>query len=131
MPPEFTRTGSYYRSRVKETEYWYLQASDVRRQVQQAPAKANSRGRYPVKYGNEPYQSLSAQQLFTEFPIMRSPQNGLAPTNYANGQKPGPIRAFYNEGDRMVFDVGYHDPARASECKQVEGQDEKTPFSLA
>ncbi|KAK7983546.1 hypothetical protein PG989_010948 [Apiospora arundinis] len=131
--PEFVRRGSYYETGVDDDqpEFKYLQASDVRRQVQQAPKEMKSAGIYPRYYGNKPYQPLSSPAPHREFPIAPSPQPGEAPRNWQPGRKPGPVRAFYNEQDRGQFDVGYHDPSRPPTGPQNGAAEVKRPYSLA
>ncbi|KAK6829501.1 hypothetical protein PG987_010085 [Apiospora arundinis] len=114
-----------------QPEFKYLQASDVRRQVQQAPKEMKSAGIYPRYYGNKPYQPLSSPAPHREFPIAPSPQPGEAPRNWQPGRKPGPVRAFYNEQDRSQFDVGYHDPSRPPTGPQNGAAEVKRPYSLA
>ena len=93
----------------------------MRRQVQQALARLQSEGAYPRRYFNRTPQDLSAQPPYMEYPITPSPQSGSAPSNYRRGVEPGPVRAFYNNGDRSKFDVGYHDPARAPTGREMGG----------
>ncbi|KAK6065698.1 hypothetical protein SCUP234_12459 [Seiridium cupressi] len=107
--PSFARTGSYYQTGATQQEYRYLEASDVRRQVREAPSIDRSVGGYPKTYHNQPPQPLRAQQPYKEYPIVPSPQGGSAPGNHRAGRRPGPVRAFYNDADRTKFDVGYHD----------------------
>ncbi|KAK8075342.1 hypothetical protein PG997_010005 [Apiospora hydei] len=100
-----------WRINTDQTEYIYLQASDVRRQVQQAPSAQRSVGKYPGNYNNNPPLPLSSKTPRREFPINPSPAPGETPRNYQGGQ-PGPIRAFYNDQDRTKFDVGYKDASK-------------------
>ncbi|KAI1389651.1 uncharacterized protein F4822DRAFT_427992 [Hypoxylon trugodes] len=129
--PAFTRRESFYQTRTPQEEYRYLQAADVRRQVQQAPPTLYStRGRYPVEHYNEPPKPLSAQQPWWEYPIVPSPQNGSAPGNYGSSSRPGPVRAFYNNGDRSRFDVGYHDLNEAPLGPRRDKAFPNTPYTL-
>ncbi|KAK6860442.1 hypothetical protein PG995_004078 [Apiospora arundinis] len=112
--PEFVREGSYYETGVDDQpEYKYLQASDVRRQVQKAPSRPKSVG---------PHR---------EFPIVPSPKPGEPGRKWKGKSEPGPVRAFYNENDRTQFDVGYHDKTRAPLGPQNGRKHQNTPFSLA
>ncbi|OTA92449.1 hypothetical protein M434DRAFT_12379 [Hypoxylon sp. CO27-5] len=128
--PSFTRTDSYYQTGTTEPEYQYLAAADVRRQVREAPLALNSSGRYPSIYHNKPPLPLRSQPPYREFPIVPSPQGGSAPGNYRY-DKPGPVRAFYNDNNRTQFDVGYHDPNRATRGPRDGREFADTHFSLA
>jgi hypothetical protein len=98
-----------YRTGAEPQEYRHHQASDVRRQVEEAPRQDGQRSSlYPKEYHNNPPQPLSARGPYSEYPIRPSPRDGAAPSNYTSGC-PGPVRAFYNNDSRSEFDVGYHD----------------------
>lgn len=144
--PAFTRTGSYvsvssdfkmpesltrqYETGITQPQYQYLQASDVRRQVQEAPTNIRSVGAYPKTYHNQPPEPLRAQPPFREYPVVPSPANGSPAGNYTGGN-PGPTRAFYNNNDRSTFDVGYHDSTRAPLGPRNGRAHTNTPYSLA
>lgn len=119
-----------YQAEISDPNYKYLQASDVRRQVRQAPPQHRSTGKYPQPYGNRPPLPLSAAPPYTEYPIVPSPRDGSAPCNYTGGN-PGPVRAFYNNDDRERFDVGYHDPNRPPVAPRNGRSHASTPYSLA
>ncbi|KAH0432386.1 hypothetical protein CcaCcLH18_06466 [Colletotrichum camelliae] len=103
---------SYYSAHCEdEPQYDHLNAADIRRQVRQAPSEPYSRGLYPHEYGNKPPLPLQAEPRWTEFPMKPSPSKGDRGNNYTGG-KPGPVRAIYNDDDREVFDVAYHDKTR-------------------
>ncbi|KAK8008385.1 hypothetical protein PG991_010936 [Apiospora marii] len=124
--PGFTRQGSYYETNITDAaEYTYLEASDVRRQVQEAPSRLRSQGGYPKVYRNNPPLPLSSSGPHVEYPIVPSPLPGEAGANYRRGTPPGPVRAIYSEGDRSRFDVGFHDQAKASLLPQTGQNDPK------
>ncbi|KEZ44243.1 hypothetical protein SAPIO_CDS3186 [Scedosporium apiospermum] len=125
--PEFVRTGSYYVTGRDEPDCKYFQASDVRRQVQQAPTTPRRFVKYLNRYHNGPRPLLHARRPFKEYPIAPSHQNGSAPGNFVCGD-PGPVRAFYSESDRSEFDIGYREPPRGLR-KGKKHPD--APYSLA
>ncbi|KAK7962080.1 uncharacterized protein PG986_002905 [Apiospora aurea] len=130
--PDFVRRGSYYETGVTDRpQFTYLQASDVRRQVQQAPAQFGAEARYPRPYHNNPPEPLTSQAPHREFPIVPSPAPGQAPSNFQRGMPYGPVRAFYNENDRTQFDAGYHDDTRPPTGPRKGSQYPKSPYSLA
>lgn len=122
-------TTQYLTGTDKQPEYKYLQASDVRRQVQQAPSYEQPV--YPKKYWNKPPLPLQAQPPYKEFPIVPSPRNGSASRNYVHPDPPGPVRAFYNDGDRSKFDVGFHDEKEPPRGPREGRPYMDSPFSLA
>jgi hypothetical protein len=107
----FTFATQYTTGIDDKPEYKYLEASDVRRQVQEAPSTPSSKTKYPVKYHNNSPLPLRAQPSYKEFPVVPSPHQGSTPVNYVHGE-PGPVRAFYDENDLSEFDVGFHDPQK-------------------
>ncbi|KAK1699905.1 hypothetical protein BDP55DRAFT_645284 [Colletotrichum godetiae] len=61
-----------------------------------------------------------------------SPQNGSAPKSFTRATpESGPVRAFYNEDDRTVFDVGYKDVSPAPRGPQNGARHANLNFSLA
>ncbi|KAK8016827.1 hypothetical protein PG993_015016 [Apiospora rasikravindrae] len=128
---EFVRRGSYYETGVTDQpECTVLQASDVRRQVQEAPKLMKSVGKYPGHYNNNPPLPLSANKPYREFPVVPSPAPGRTPQNYRGGE-PGPIRAFYNEQDRSHFDVAYKDATKPPRGPRNGSPYPNSNFSLA
>ncbi|KAJ5014761.1 hypothetical protein K4K57_001070 [Colletotrichum sp. SAR 10_99] len=104
---------SYYSAHCEdEPQYEHLNAADIRRQVRQAPSEPRSRGHYPHQYNNRPPLPLQSERDWVEFPMKPSPSKGDRGNNYTGG-KPGPICAIYNDADREVFDVAYHDKTRS------------------
>ncbi|KAI8280042.1 hypothetical protein K4K60_005181 [Colletotrichum sp. SAR11_57] len=103
---------SYYSAHCEdEPQYDHLNAADIRRQVRQAPSEHYSRGLCPHEYGNKPPLPLQAEPRWSEFPMKPSPSKGDRGNNYTGGN-PGPVRAIYNDDNREVFDVAYHDKTR-------------------
>ncbi|KAF4927575.1 hypothetical protein CGCVW01_v002334 [Colletotrichum viniferum] len=96
-----------------EPQYNHLNAADIRRQVRQAPSEPRSRGAYPHAYYNKPPLPLQAEREWTTFPMKPSPSKGDRGNNYTGG-RPGPVRAIYNDAERDVFDVAYHDSRRTN-----------------
>ena len=126
-----------YETGSKNDDYKYLTASDVRRQVSEAPKHDYSvAGSYPKPFHNLPSGagsdrttlSLSSNPPRKEFPI--KPSNGVTGRNYTGGN-PGEVRAFYNVGDRSRFDVGYKDDSAAPTAPRGEGRHARRPFALA
>ncbi|KAK7984723.1 hypothetical protein PG988_002345 [Apiospora saccharicola] len=130
--PEFTRRGPYYETSITDDpEYTYLEASDVERQVLEAPTRRQSQGGYPKAYRNDPPLPLSSPGPHLEYPIVPSPRLGQAGVNYQRGSAPGPVRAIFNETDRSRFDVGFHDDTKAPPRPQKGKGYQNSPFSLA
>ncbi|KAK1465877.1 hypothetical protein CMEL01_11869 [Colletotrichum melonis] len=131
--PDFTRTGSFYQgSSSHDPNQRYYQASDVRRQVREAPAGLAAQRHYPRVYHNQPPLPLSSAPPYREFPIVPSPQDGSTPKNFTRSDPtPGPVRAFYNENDRSTFDVGYKDVTLAPRGPRNGRQHGNSNFSLA
>ncbi|KAI8308219.1 hypothetical protein K4K61_002881 [Colletotrichum sp. SAR11_59] len=92
----------------------FLLASDVRRQY-------FNRERLPVRSEAPRY----------EHPIMPSPGEGREPDNWRPGLIQGPVRAIYNEDDRTVFEVGYHERSAVPSGPHVGARQSNTPFRLA
>ncbi|KFH40801.1 hypothetical protein ACRE_085040 [Hapsidospora chrysogenum ATCC 11550] len=133
--PAFTRTGSFYRTySPQKREYEYLEASDVRRQVREAPSRPSRRNPYPRYYGNKPPLDLQAQPPYREYPIVPTPTSASSRRNYGEHRaNPGPVRAFYNENDRDRggFDVGFHDARLPTTGPRDGAEDRRSHFSLA
>ena len=86
-----------------------MYANDAIDQVANAPSVAANtalRPRYPNRFQNHEGLPLQAASPFMHYPLLKS---GL----WRQGS-PGPVRAFYNDANRLVFDVGYHDPRKIS-----------------
>ncbi|KAK8122650.1 hypothetical protein PG984_011320 [Apiospora sp. TS-2023a] len=130
--PEFTRRVPYYETSITDApEYAYLEASDVERQVLEAPTRIRSHGVYPKPYRNDPPLPLSSPGPHLEYPVVPSPRPGQAGANYRRGSAPGPVRAIFNENDRSRFDVGFHDDKKARSRSQKWERYPNSPFSLA
>ncbi|KAK4233104.1 hypothetical protein C8A03DRAFT_19748 [Achaetomium macrosporum] len=65
--------------------------------------------RYPKRHcGHEQrngHYSLTARGPWVEFPVLNGSHI------WTPGEAPGPVRAIYNDANRSIFDVVYHDPA--------------------
>lgn len=98
-----------------------MHANDASHQVANAPSVAANtapRLRYPNRFQNHEGLPLQAVSPVMHYPLLKS---GL----WVLGMLPGSVRAFYNDADRLVFDVGYHDPRKISSLGGY------TQFSLA
>ncbi|KAF9872697.1 hypothetical protein CkaCkLH20_09876 [Colletotrichum karsti] len=135
-------TPSHYETDLKEPEYQYLLASDVRRQVRQAPAyEKPPRGKrppgvppksgYPHEFFNDEELPLRTERPRSEFPILPSSGPGRPASNFRPGMEAGRVRAFYNEDDRSVFDVGYHRESTTDSGLRNDTNSVNTPFKLA
>lgn len=58
---------------------------------------------------------LAAAKPIQHFPLVP----GCA-TTWTPNTRPGAVRAFYNDNDRTVFDVAYHDPNKKLTGKAKE-----------
>ncbi|KAJ0290072.1 hypothetical protein COL940_001177 [Colletotrichum noveboracense] len=106
-------TPSHYETDCGNPEYRFLLASDVRRQVRQAPSYHGGNHGYPHQYFNRERLPVRSEAPRYEHPIMPSPGEGRELDNWRPGLIPGPVRAIYNEDDRTVFEVGYHERSAA------------------
>lgn len=98
-----------------------MHARDASDQVADAPSVAANtaqRPRYPSRFQNHEGLPLQAVSPVMHYPLLKS---GL----WDPGKSPGSVRAFYNDANRLVFDVGYHDPRKTSSLGKY------TQFSLA
>ncbi|KAI0393694.1 hypothetical protein F5Y17DRAFT_431456 [Xylariaceae sp. FL0594] len=117
MIPAFTRTSAYYETKTKDPAYRFFEASDVRRQVAEAPSgDYYTEGAYPRPFSPPPSSGLRlrAQPPYREYPLIPSSSfAGGAGTGYRSDiHRPGPVRVFYNDDDRTRFDVGYQTTSR-------------------
>ncbi|KAI8162297.1 hypothetical protein K4K49_000888 [Colletotrichum sp. SAR 10_70] len=124
-------TPSHYETDCDNPEYRFLLASDVRRQVRQAPSYHGGNHGYPHQYFNRERLPVRSEAPRYEHPIMPSPGEGREPDNWRPGLIPGPVRAIYNEDDRTVFEVGYHERSAAPSGPHVGARQSNTPFRLA
>ncbi|KAE9575565.1 hypothetical protein CGCF415_v001352 [Colletotrichum fructicola] len=122
---------SQYETDCENPEYRFLLASDVRRQVRQAPSYHGGNRGYPHQYFNRERLPVRSEASRYEHPIMPSPGEGRELDNWRPGLIPGPVRAIYNEDDRTVFEVGYHERSAAPSGPHVGARQSNTPFRLA
>ncbi|KAF6820948.1 hypothetical protein CSOJ01_00383 [Colletotrichum sojae] len=122
------RQASYYSTGCDDQPlYKHLLASDVRRQVRQAPEYLHAQGKYPEVYENREPLQLQAEAPLTSHPIVPSP-----PRNWRSTNRPGPVRAVYNSNNREEFDVIYHDKNKQrGKDYDAHGKSKNAPFSLA
>ncbi|KAK4241037.1 hypothetical protein C8A03DRAFT_12684, partial [Achaetomium macrosporum] len=111
--------------------YKYLQASDVRRQVREAPSENASVGRYPKPFSNHEALSLSSKAPHREFPLTPTPGTSSNSARNYRGGDPGPVRAVYNDRDRSSVDVAYHDPNGAPVGPRNGRANPSTPYAMA
>ena len=133
-PIPLTRIEQYRTYSPQKREYEYLEASDVRRQVREAPSRPSRRNPYPKYYGNKPPLDLQAQPPYREYPVVPTPTSASSRRNYGEHRaNPGPVRAFYNENDRDRggFDVGFHDARLPTTGPRDGAEDRRSHFSLA
>lgn len=115
-----------------QPRYKHLLASDVRRQVREAPDYLHAQGKYPEAYENREPLHLQAQTPFTSHPIVPSPRTGSPPRNWRSTNRPGPVRAVYNSTNRETFDVIYHDKNKQrGKDYDTHGKSKQASFSLA
>lgn len=99
----------------------YLNASEVRRQVQEAPNKKvripaasgpsarRPLAKYPSTFKNTENLPLASQTPRQEYPVFST-----GSWNSEARDSAGLARAVYNNRDRAIFDVTYHDPRKGS-----------------
>jgi hypothetical protein len=100
-----------------------MYAREARRQVAGMTDPGNG-GKYPSHYSNRENLPLKVNETSVAHgDVIHSP---IRPTGtWCHQQNPDKIRAFYRNGDRETFDVGYHDRTKP---KTPSGSD---PFTLA
>jgi hypothetical protein len=96
-----------------------MYASEARRQVAAAPPP-RAESRYPDRFYNSEKLPIQAKKPTQHYPITK---NGDWVDK--SEKKPGAVRAFYDENNRNIFDLGYHDPQKPVTKKGHE------QFSLA
>lgn len=96
----------------------FYQASDVRRQIREAPSERRGRAGYPKFHGNFERNPLNAEPPLLEHPVAPTPGPGQRPSNYRHGV-PGPSRLIYNRDERDRGDVIYHDQSRPANGPQT------------
>ncbi|KAI2622990.1 hypothetical protein GGS26DRAFT_593840 [Hypomontagnella submonticulosa] len=111
-----SEASAYSCTKLDDTsEYRYLNAANVRKQVTEAPQKKLKGSRYPFRFRNkEEIPNLKSQEPRKEWPLTAGKHA------YTAGNEPGPARALINskQSTRDTFDVIYHtteDPAMWSE----------------
>ncbi|KAK2773402.1 hypothetical protein CKAH01_03862 [Colletotrichum kahawae] len=122
---------SQYETDCERPEYRFLPASDVRRQVRQAPSYHGGNHGSPHQYFNREKLPVRSEAPRYEHPIMPSLGEGREPANWRPGVMPGPVRAIYNEDDHTVFEVGYHERSTASTGPHAGARQSTAPFRLA
>ena len=85
-------------------------------------------GGYPKTFNNGEGLNLSSRRPHTEFPL--TPSDGRSGNAYRGGD-PGPVRAFYNNGDRNTVDVGFHDQREAPRGPRDGSAHARTPYTRA
>ncbi|KAI0387355.1 hypothetical protein F5Y04DRAFT_286520 [Hypomontagnella monticulosa] len=88
-----------------DSEYRYLNAADVRKQVAEAPQKKLKGSKYPTRFRNkEEIPNLKSEEPRREWPLTAGKDT------YTKGTAPGPARALINfkPETRDNFDVVYH-----------------------
>ncbi|KAK3940432.1 hypothetical protein QBC46DRAFT_260921 [Diplogelasinospora grovesii] len=98
--------GTPWNRRIPGAQSW-MYASEVEAQVLDAPNPRKDL-RYPDPFENHSTSDGTNLPLQASTPILHHP---LVPgqTTAWKGGRPGAVRAFYNNKNRQVFDVGYHD----------------------
>lgn len=84
----------------------YIEKSDADSQVQRAPRQLGDGNAYPKWHSNREGNRITAYRPLVEFPLI---PNTTEP--WTNGP-PGPVRAIYNETNRHIYDVVYHDDTK-------------------
>lgn len=83
-----------------------IEKSDADSQVQGAPSQLGDGNGYPKYHSNREGNRIVAHRPLVEFPLFPNT------TEAWNGGPPGPVRAIYNEDNRRIYDVVYHDDTK-------------------